>query len=108
MASNTSLCIYNYVDAAEFLRDLLGEIRQRRPSYSVRSWATRLGMSNSGSLSKILSGQRPVPLRLTLLIAEQHGVTPQETAYLQVLVACNGRISTESLSIAQSVFKNAP
>lgn len=101
----TALNVYNYLEPEIFFQDLLAEIRSQRPEFSTRAWCKKLGVSNSGSLSKILKGTRPAPMVMTSQLAAHHGLTPIELAYLQALCVCAGRVPTNSLEIVREALK---
>lgn len=101
----TSLSVYDYLKASLFFQDLLLEIRQRRPSYSTRAWCQKLGLSNSGTISRILKGERPAPVSMTALLAEQHELTEMELVYLQTLCACEDRVPVKTLETLRDVLR---
>lgn len=87
------------------MRDLLAEIREQHPSYSICSWATKLGFSNSGTLSKVLCGKHSLTIDVILALAKQHGLTEMELVYLQFISKCDGRISEQSMNIIADAMK---
>ncbi len=59
------------------LSEKLGEIKAKNPSYSLRAFAKRSGLS-SGALSQILSGKRKVSWKIAERLSETLALDPQE------------------------------
>ena len=53
------------------------ELKIKNPSYSLRAFAKKLGV-NSGALSSIMNGKRPVGAKLTFKIMDKLYLDPQE------------------------------
>lgn len=64
-----------------WLANELESRKKRLPSYSLRSFAARLGVSPS-SLSQVLSGQRPMSVKMVHKVADCLSLDPRERAQL--------------------------
>lgn len=86
----------NYVLLQEKLLEDLDEIKRRNPSYSLRSYAKRLGISPS-SLSGILNGRRKVSKSMALKIVQGLKIKDKEKDYFlcEVLTERNKAKSVE-------------
>lgn len=63
---------------------LIGQLedrRKRQPSYSLRSFAGKLGVSPA-SLSQVISGKRPLSKKMALQFADRLCLSPHETETL--------------------------
>ena len=65
----------------KLLQERLAEVRVRNPSYSVRAFSMKLGLSSS-ALSEILRGRRQVSRKVAARIAERLCLAPPELAAL--------------------------
>jgi uncharacterized protein (TIGR02147 family) len=64
-----------------FLIETLKNAKQRNPMFSLRAFAKQL-MVSPAHLSQLLSGKRPMTLRVALKVAEKFDLTPLERAQL--------------------------
>jgi uncharacterized protein (TIGR02147 family) len=80
------LPVFEYSNAAAFLRDTWEEKKRRNPAFTLRAWAKHLGMESHGPLHLILSGQRALPKKHVPLFIENLGLTPREGLYFETLV----------------------
>jgi uncharacterized protein (TIGR02147 family) len=82
----------------KILEAKLSDARAKNPSYSLRSFSRRVGMSSS-ALSEILNGKRLVSRKLAERVAYRLLLTPEEVQGLLALFpAKRRRSSTESLT----------
>ncbi len=65
----------------KILNEQFVEARLRNPSYSVRAFARKLGMS-SAAVSEILNGKRRISRKLALRIADRLALDPEQTRAL--------------------------
>jgi hypothetical protein len=95
--------IFDYVIVAPYLRAQLAEIQKMNRTFSARAWSEKLQAPDSGSFSRMLSGKRGIPKRLSQRISDYLKLNTVEKAYFELL--CSGAISQESLSLIQNVLK---
>lgn len=77
--------IFDYMDYREFLRDLFQQRSGESKTFSLRFFSQRIGV-NSGSLSRILKGQRHLDPDKARDLARILGLKEQEAEYLTTLV----------------------
>ena len=77
--------VFRYHDYREYLKDWLAYYKAGRSSQSLRSLATKAGLSVS-NLSMILSGSRKLSPKALFRLAPALGLSRQEHAYLDTLV----------------------
>lgn len=80
------LAIYDYLDPASFLKDALEEKKKVNSSFSLRSWALRLGMKSHGPLHAMLSNQRNIPKKYVPLLIKSLGLDKKEAKFFELLV----------------------
>jgi uncharacterized protein (TIGR02147 family) len=78
--------IYGYFDIHEYLRAEFEERKGRNPRYSYRAMAAKLGL-NSGTMARIMNGERNVSSNLVPRLAALFGLRSKETEYLEQLAA---------------------
>lgn len=88
---NTNPDIFQYENAADFLKAKLQAIQQKNPKFSARAWALKLKMPFPANLSRILAGQRRLTVPLARKLALELNLNAREAAHLEVLAEM-GRI----------------
>lgn len=88
---NTNPDIFQYENAADFLKAKLQAIQKKNPKFSARAWALKLKMPFPANLSRILAGQRRLTVRLARKLAQELDLSAKEAAHLEVLAEM-GRI----------------
>ncbi len=83
------LTIYDYENASKFLLDAWGEKKKRNPSFSMRSWAKKLGFQNNTPLSLMLNGKRPISRKYIPSFIEDLNLSSREGIYLESLIEYN-------------------
>ena len=83
----------------DFLRDLFGARRDRNPSYSMSAFARDLGVSIS-LLSRVLTGSRPMTLKLAMQISTALDLDEAQTNTLVLSVVQH---SSKSAKISKKV-----
>lgn len=78
--------IYHYVDAADFLKDSLDEIKKRNQQFSLRAWAYSLGFKSHGPLHAILNKKRAVPAKLVPALVKSLKLDKKEAQFLEAMV----------------------
>lgn len=63
------------------LRECFAEIKSRNQSYSLRAFASKLGLS-SGALSEILNGRRRISQKLALRLIDSMTLSPEQKGEL--------------------------
>jgi uncharacterized protein (TIGR02147 family) len=71
--------------AVEFIRQLYGERNERNPSYSLAAFSRDLGISAS-LLSRVMSGTRPISLKLAMQISTALDLDESESKTLMLSV----------------------
>lgn len=88
---NTNPDIFQYENAADFLKAKLHSIQKKNPKFSARAWALKLKMPFPANLSRILAGQRRLTVPLARKLAQELNLSSKEAAHLEVLAEM-GRI----------------
>lgn len=86
--------IYTYFDYRQYLNDLFTEKRNRNGAFSLRAIAVRIGI-NSGTLVRVLNGERNISKKLVPLFAEFLKLKGKETLYFTKLIEFNQAKSNE-------------
>ncbi len=89
------LSIYEYSDAAQFLRDVWQEKKSRNSAFSERAWARSLGFKSNASLSLILHGRRGIPKSRIARISASIGLSSKESLYFEALAGVASSKSPE-------------
>lgn len=84
-----------------WLENLLTERIQRNPSYSLRSFSQRVGVSPS-VVSRVLSGKRNLTFKLALRIADALSFGPQEREHLIDLFSAKNEEAAETAQIRKT------
>lgn len=95
----------SFVDGAAYLRELFAYLKRKNPRYSIRSWAKKLDVSDSGFFSRILSGKRSFPPALAKKVAALYLSRPAEAAYLEVLAIFSGQADGTVLGPLRELFR---
>ena len=75
-----------YLQTSTLLNDKFKEKKRRNPSFSIRSWATQLGLKSHGALQQMLAGKRGIPKKYIHSMAKSLDLSVGETMYFETLV----------------------
>lgn len=78
--------LFDFTDYRAFLSAFARDKKKLQPSWSLNLWARQLGLRNSTSISKIITGSRDAGPEILRKLAEYFKFTPQERAYFEGLV----------------------
>ncbi|RYZ84471.1 MAG: TIGR02147 family protein [Proteobacteria bacterium] len=92
-------------DGADYLNYLFRSLREANPRVSLRSWAMRLQIDDSGLLSRILSKKRKISESLARKVIELYLTDPTEIAYFEVLAIFSGPPATPVPDILRDVLR---
>lgn len=81
--------LFEYDSYRQFLRDYIAEERRRRPSFSQRLLAQKLGLKSTGAMSLILSGARNMGEAPLQALPTALGLTGKPGSFLLALVRYN-------------------
>ncbi|GEM_PF-842276 len=81
--------LFEYDSYRTFLRDYLEEERKRRPGFSQRSFAAKLGWKSTGAMSLVLSGSRNMGEGPLQALPAALGLVGRPAAFLVALVRHN-------------------
>lgn len=88
--------LYSYQEPVAYLRSVYKKVKQNNPSYSIRAWARRCGMSNPSLLSAILRGERVLKPRVASKLIHTLHLNEKEKQYFELLVSyANAKSSSE-------------
>lgn len=77
---------YMYLEVGKLLSDKFAEKKKRNPSFSIRSWASQMGLKSHGALQQMLAGKRPVPKKYIPVMSKSLDLTVGETMYFETLI----------------------
>lgn len=77
---------YQHLKVSTLLGDKYQEKKRVNPSFSIRAWASSLGLKSHGSLGQILAGNRGLPKKYLPAMINSLGLTKREAKYLETLV----------------------
>ncbi len=89
----------------DFLREIFLERRERNPSYSTASFARDLGISRS-LLSRVLTGSRPITLKLALQISTALDLGEEKSNALVLSIIHNSSKSAKISKKIRAKFEN--
>jgi uncharacterized protein (TIGR02147 family) len=89
--------IYQFLDYREFMREFFEEEKLVDPSFSLRTFLSRVShsLSSSGLLSAVLKGTRNLSPALRLRFSQVMGLKDKEAQYFDLLVQFNQAKSME-------------
>lgn len=101
--------VFEYESATAFLRAVFLRRKEERRGFSLRLWAAMLGLkpSDSGNLSRILSGQRDLSQQMARKIADELSLGEFERAYFELLSLGQRKISRDSLEKIKGCLESA-
>jgi len=77
---------YMYLETHKLLSEKFNAKKSKNPSFSIRSWASQMGLGSHGGLQQILTGKRTVPKKYIPQIIKSLGFTTGEAMYFETLV----------------------
>lgn len=80
------LSIFEYENPALFLRDSWNKKRAFNKNFTLRAWATQLGISSHGTFYQMVQGTRPLPKRYVRPLSKSLNLSPKESLYLETLI----------------------
>lgn len=81
--------LFEYDSFRRFLADFIEEEKRRKPGFSQRAFASRLGFSSTGSLSLVLSGKRRLGEAPLQKLAGAIGLAGRHARFLEALARFN-------------------
>ena len=87
--SRSSLEIMHYADYREFLQNYFHETKQKNPKWSYGSWAKKLGLKDTSSITKIIQGRREPGNKITEKLVSYFAFTGSEAQYFRNLIQLN-------------------
>ena len=91
--------IYIYFEANKLLKDKFNKKREVNPLFSMRSWASQMGLGSHGGLQQVLAGKRTIPKKYIPLFIKSLGLTNKEALYFEALVDFEKAKSNEEKEI---------
>jgi len=78
--------IFEYIDISQYLSDCLKYKKQENTMFSLRAWASRLGMKSHGPLHAMLTGKRKIPKKYIPLLIKDLKLTKKQSSYFELLI----------------------
>jgi uncharacterized protein (TIGR02147 family) len=78
--------IYDYIEPTDFLKDHLADKKRTNSAFSLRAWATQLGMKSHGPLHAILNKQRKIPKKIVPTLIKSLKLNAKDAKYFEILV----------------------
>ena len=79
----------HYADYREFLQNYFHETKQKNPKWSYGSWAKKLGLKDTSSITKIIQGRREPGNKITEKLVSYFAFTGSEAQYFRNLIQLN-------------------
>lgn len=107
MRKDDQVSIFNFDSVSDYLTCVFRTRKARRRTYSLRLWASKIGLkaTDSGNLSRVLSGQRDLSKTMLERIAADLELSAHERAYFELLALGRGKISPQSLAHLKEQLK---
>lgn len=101
------IVIFDYDTMSDYITAIFQSRKRQRSTYSLRAWAIRLGLkaTDSGNLSRVITGKRSLSTKLGKKIAEDLKLSGYELAYFEILSVGSGKISRESFAYLQKALQ---
>lgn len=80
------LTVYDYLNPSHYLRDSWQEKRLKNPSFTLRSWAQKMGWKAHNPLYEILNGKRSIPKKYVPSFIQSLNLGAKEGLYFETLV----------------------
>ncbi len=77
---------YMFLETNRLLSEKFNEKKSRNPSFSIRAWASQIGLSSHGGLQQILAGKRTVPKKYIPGIIRSLNFSTGEAMYFETLI----------------------
>lgn len=101
--------IYQYSDAPSFLKAAWEEKKRKNPMFSLRAWASHLGLANSSPLTLMFQRKRPIPKKHIPAFIESLKLTPRQGFYFENLVSLsNARTAPENQFYRERLIRFKP
>ncbi|MGE0634258.1 MAG: TIGR02147 family protein [Pseudobdellovibrionaceae bacterium] len=78
--------IYDYENSSEYLKNVLKQKQVKNPKFSLRSWASLLGIKNPSTLSRALNDKVPIRFAMAKKFAETIPLNQEEQRYFELLL----------------------
>jgi uncharacterized protein (TIGR02147 family) len=75
-----------FLKTNRLLTEKFNQKKVANPSFSIRAWASQMGLNSHGGLQQILAGKRTVPKKYIPAIIKSLELTPGEAMYFETLV----------------------
>ncbi|HMN67357.1 MAG TPA: TIGR02147 family protein [Bdellovibrionales bacterium] len=98
--------IYDFDRVANYLEARFLDKKARRPRYSLRQFAVRIGFPDSGSLSRVLKEKRAITLASAQKIAKKLELSTNERLYFFQLVLLQDASAEVRVPLLQSLRQN--
>lgn len=100
MKTDDNISIFDFDSVSDYLTAIFQQRKARRRGFSLRLWASKLGLkaTDSGNLSRVLSGQRDLSKTMQEKIARELALDEDEKAYFEVLALGRDKISAASFA----------
>ena len=89
--------VFDYFDYRKFLAEVYREQRAKRPFFSYRYFAGKIGM-DAGNLVNIIQGRRHLSAACTEPMIQFLNFTPRESKYFRTLVAYNKAVKNDDIA----------
>ena len=107
--------IFDHTSLNSFLQAYYADIKAKRPAFSYTSWAKMMGIKNSASLFKVLSGERRPGKKLALQMEVYFSFSTHEREYFRLLTVldrsplntefCQALLQTARVKLSQKSQK---
>lgn len=101
-----SLSIFDYESPSLFLRDAWNQKRAFNKNFTLRAWASHLGISSHGSFYQMVLGQRPLPKKYVKPLSESLKLGRKESIYLENLIDYSKAKTLEHKSYCKERLQN--
>lgn len=101
--------VYAYQVPEKYLRDYYDERKSKNPAFSIRLWATKLGLKSYSTLSSILNQNRKITLTLLPHFIKYFKFSDEESHYFETLVEYSRAVTKdEQQYFLQKIIKLTP
>lgn len=106
MSDTKNFSIFDFDSVDAYLQAMFQSIKEKHPAYSMRQWTKKLGVSDSGTLSRVLSGERKISTKSRDRIVQALGLDNYQKAYFEILALGRDGASSASREVIRELLRH--
>ncbi len=106
-----NLSIFDYTDPLKLMSDHYAQRKLNDPTFTIRAWASEMGLESPALLAMILKKERPLKLRFVGFLSKGLKLDPAEQLYFKILImmsTAKSQEERETLEVVLRCFSPSP